>query len=69
MWLGAAAGAAGPIAETVVNQTPLGRGRTADIGETVAFVCYVMLGWAMLGCAMLSWPVLFWSVVAVRTAA
>jgi len=23
----------------VVNQTPLGRGRTADIGETVAFVC------------------------------
>ena len=31
----AAKGAGGDV----VNQTPLGRGRTADIGETVAFVC------------------------------
>jgi NAD(P)-dependent dehydrogenase (short-subunit alcohol dehydrogenase family) len=31
----AAKGAGGDVA----NQTPLGRGRTADIGETVAFVC------------------------------
>ena len=31
----AAKGAGGDV----VNQTPLGRGRTTDIGETVAFVC------------------------------
>ena len=31
----AAKGAGGDV----VNQTPLGRGRTVDIGETVAFIC------------------------------
>lgn len=34
-----AAMAAQGAGRDVVNQTPLGRGRTADIGETVAFVC------------------------------
>lgn len=34
-----AALAAKGASHDIVNQTPLGRGRTSDIGETVAFVC------------------------------